>query len=95
MTLAGVKCAIGGDAADLLIGWDLVGQHGQHGRIADVAAGELRRADFQCFLINSDVDLAPDAALRATMLARIPLSFALDLDACAVDQKMQRPGDPR
>ena len=38
-----------------------------------------------------EMDLAPDATLRAPVLARIPLAFALDLDTCAVDQQVQRP----
>jgi len=91
MALAGVECAISGDAGDLLIGWDVVEQFGQHGRVAHVAGGEFRRPDLQGLLINSDVDLAPDAALRAAMLAGVPFPFALDLDACAVDQQVQRP----
>ena len=69
MALAGVKGAIGGDAGDLLIGGDLVEQFGQHGRVADVAGGELGRTDFQCFLVNSDVDFAPDAPFGAAVLA--------------------------
>jgi len=36
------------------------------------------------------MQLAPDAALWAAMLARVPLTFALDLDTCAVDQQVQR-----
>ena len=71
-------------------GRDLVEQFGQHGRIADVAGGELGSADFQRLLVDSDVDLAPDAAFGAAVLAGIPLPFALDLDACAVDQQVQR-----
>jgi hypothetical protein len=34
MVLAGVECAINGDAADLMIGWDPVEQLWQHRRIA-------------------------------------------------------------
>jgi len=53
-------------------------------RGADIAAGELDRSDFQCFLIDPEVNLAPDAAFGADMLAGIPLPFALDLDPGAV-----------
>lgn len=36
-----------------------------------------------------------NAASRATMLARMPLAFALDLDPSAVDQQVERtPGAP-
>jgi len=90
MAFTGVEGTIGSNAPDLLIGRDLVEQFGQHGRVAHVAGGELGRTDFQCFLVNSDVDLAPHAPFRATMFACIPLPFALDLDAGAVDQQVQR-----
>ena len=89
VALAGVKGAISGGAGDLLIRWDLVEQIGQHGRIAHVAGGELGCAYFQRLLVNSDVDLAPDPAFAAPMLASVPLTFALDLDASAVDQEVQ------
>lgn len=46
-------------------------------------------SNLQCFLINSEVDLAPDAPFRAAMLACVPLAFPLDLDAGAIDQQMQ------
>jgi hypothetical protein len=36
-------------------------------------------------------DLAQKTALRAAVLAGVPLPFALDLDAGAVDQQVQRP----
>lgn len=82
---------VGGDAGDLLIRRDLVEQLGQHGRVAHITGGELRCPDFQRLLVNSDVDLAPDAALRATVLAGVPFTFAFDLDPGAVDQQVQRP----
>ena len=81
MAFARVEGAIGGDAGDLLIGRDLVEKFGQHPRglsrtsgvrpldVTDVAAGELRRPDPQCLLVDPDVDLAPYTALRAAMLA--------------------------
>ncbi len=90
MALAGVEGAVGGDAGDLLIWWDLVQKLAQHGRVTNIAGGELGGQDFQCLPINSDVDFAPDTPLGATMLAGIPLAFALDLDACAVYQQVQR-----
>jgi hypothetical protein len=42
----------------------------------------------------TDVDLAPDAPLRAAMLAGVPLTFAPDLDPGAVDQQVQRALQP-
>jgi len=50
----------------------LVEKFGQHGRVADIAGCELRSADFECFLVNSNVDLAPDTAFGATVVARVP-----------------------
>ena len=47
VALAGVDCAVGGDAGDLLFGRDLVEQLGRHGRVAHVAGGELCGPDFQ------------------------------------------------
>lgn len=58
--------------------------------VTNIAGGELGGADLQCLLINSDVDLAPDAPFRAAVLAGVPFPLALDLDACAVDQQVQR-----
>ena len=90
MALSGVVGAVSSDAGDLLIGRDLVEQLGQHGRIAHVAGCELDSPDFQGFLINSNVDLAPYTAFGAAVLAGVPLTFTLDLDPRAVDQQMQR-----
>jgi hypothetical protein len=69
MALAGVEGAVGGDGPDLLLGRDLIEQLWQHGRVAHVTGGELGGPDFPCFLVNSDVDLAPDPPFRAAMLA--------------------------
>lgn len=40
MALVSIEGTVGSDAADLLLGWDLIEQHR---RIAHVAGGELRR----------------------------------------------------
>ena len=90
VVITGVVGAIRGDRPNLLIGWHLFEQFGQHGRIADVTVGDLDSPDLQCFRINPEVDLTLDAPLRAAMLARVPLAFALRLDAGAVDEKVQR-----
>jgi len=83
--------AVGGDAADLLMGRDLAQQVRQHRRIADVAPGDLDRPNLQRFLVDPEVDLAPNAPFRTAMLACIPLAFTFDLDPGAVDQQVQRP----
>ncbi len=88
MALARVVGSVGSDAGDLLVGRDLVKQLRQHGRIPDVAAGDLDSPDLKRFLINPKMDLAPDAALCTAVLACIPLPFALDLDTGAVDHEV-------
>ena len=92
---ASVLGAIRGDAADLLVRRDLIEKIGQNRCIANVAPGDLNSPDFQFCSIDPEVDLAPDPPFRATMLAGVPLAFALDLDARAVDEQVQRPFDPR
>jgi len=52
--------------------------------------GPLDRFLVLLHLIDPDVDLAPDPPFRAAMLAGVPLAFALDLDARAVDQQVER-----
>jgi len=71
VAFAGIEGAVGGDAGDLLVGRDLILKFGQDRGVTHIAGGELGGADFQRLLVNSDVELAPDPALRATMLARL------------------------
>ena len=61
--------------------------HGEGWRARVLPGG----ADFQRFLVNPDVDLAPDAPFGTAMLAGMPLAFPLDLDAGAIDQQVQWP----
>ena len=90
MTFPGVVGAICRDAADLLVLWDLTEKIGQHRCIADVASGDFDSPDLQRFLIDPEVDLAPDAAFRAAMLACVPRAFPFDLDARAINQQVQQ-----
>ena len=78
------------DAADFLVCRDLAEQVGQNRCIANVAPGDLNSPNLQCFLIDAKVDFAPDPPLRAAMLAGVPFAFALNLDAGAIDQQVQR-----
>jgi hypothetical protein len=84
VTSARVVCTVRDHAANPLIAQDLVEQIGQHRRISGVAVGDLNRSDFQRLLVDTDVDLAPDASLGAAVLAGIPLAFPFDLDAGAI-----------
>ena len=88
MAFSGVVGAICCDTGNVLIGGDLGQQFGQHGGIPDVAAGDLDRPDLQCFLVDPEMDLAPDATFWTAMLACVPLTFALDLDPGAVDKQV-------
>ncbi len=44
-------------------------------RLTDAAPGDLNGADLQRFLVDPEVDLAPDPPSGATMLAGVPLAF--------------------
>jgi len=76
-----VICPIGCDAADVLIGRDLVQKFWQHGSISDVAAGDLDRPNLQCFFVNSNMYFPRDAPFGAT---RPPETHACmcERDAC-------------
>ncbi len=84
-----------GDRGDLLIRWDLFQQVGQHRCIADFACGDADRADLQCFFVQPEVKLAPQALFASAMLASVPLAFTLSLDPGRIDQQMQRPVPPQ
>jgi hypothetical protein len=91
VAFARIVCTVRCNTPDLFVWWDLVEQIREHRRITNAAAGCLDCTYFQCFLIDTDMYLAPEAAFRPAMLTRIPLTFTLRFDACAVYQKVQRP----
>ena len=88
--LAGIISAVSGDAADLLACRDLAEQVGQDWCIADMALGDLDGSNLQCFLINSEMDLAPDPSFRTTVFAGVPFALSLDLDPGAIYQQVQQ-----
>ena len=45
--------------------------------------------NLQCFFVDSNMYLSPDAAFGAAMLAGVPLAFTFGLDTCAVDKEVQ------
>lgn len=61
VALAGVIGTVCGDATDLLGRWDLVEQVGQDRRISDRAPGDLDGPNLQRFIVDPEMDLAPDA----------------------------------
>lgn len=89
MTLARIVGTVSGDAANLLIGRDQAEDVGQNGRIAEVAAGELYCSDFQRFLVDPEVNLAPNTALLDQQAYVHSIPFTLDLDPGAVDPQAQ------
>lgn len=89
VAFARVVGAICRDAADFLVLRDLTEKIGQNRRIADMTPCDLDSPDLQRFLVNSEVNLAPDTPLGTTMFASVPLTFTLDLDPSAINQKVQ------
>ena len=63
-----------------------------HNNAGDFGGQVIDSADLQCVLVDPYVYLAPYPALRIAMLAGVPLSFTLGLDAGAVDEEVQRAG---
>ena len=59
-----------------------------------MAPGDLDSADLQRFLVDPEMDLAPDAPFGSTMLAGVPLAFARDFDTRA-DSRCSGPLEPR
>lgn len=60
----------------------------RHRGITHVAGGELCGLDLQCFLVNRDVELAPNPPFQGAVLARVP-PLTLNLDASAIDRQVQ------
>ena len=92
VAFTGVVGAIRRDASNLLALRNLAEKVGQDRCLSDVASGDLDSPALQRFLVDPEVDPAPDAPFGATVLAYMPLAFAftLALDARAVDRKVQR-----
>ena len=59
VALSSVIGAVGRDAGDLLVHRDLAYKIRQHGRVTDVASGDLDGSDLQRPFVDADVDLAP------------------------------------
>lgn len=67
MAFAGVAGPVCCDAADGLMWRDLPRKLRQHGRVNDIAGGDLDGANFQRFLVEPNVDFAPNPAVWAAM----------------------------
>ena len=89
----GVISGFGTDLADGMVDRNMVQQFEQHRRITNATAADLFSPNFQRIRTDAQMHLAPLPWLRWAMLLGEPLPFALSLDPCANDQKVQYAGD--
>jgi hypothetical protein len=78
VALSRVVSPVCGHRTDILIVGDLVQQLRQHGRVTHIVGRDFDGSNFQRFLVDTYVYLAPYAPyapVGAAMLAGIPLSF--------------------
>ena len=86
MALAGIIGAVSDDAADLLACRDLAEQIVQDRYITEMVICDLDSADLQCFLINSDTDLAPYSPFVTAMFTVVPLAFSIYINHVSIGQ---------
>ena len=89
MARLGVVGTVPTDAGNRLIGWYLLQQLEQHGRIAHAVVGHLDGPDLQRVGINTQVQLAPLAPVLGPVLLAFPFAFAKERNAGAVHQQFQ------
>ncbi len=92
MASLGVIGAVRADAGNRLIGRYLAQQLGQHGRIAHAVVGHFDGPDLQRARVNAQMHLAPLTPVLGSVFLALPLAFAQELDAGAVNQQVQRRG---
>ena len=68
----------------------LIEQFGKLANVADIVRRQFRRDDFMRAGINAEVQLPPPAARPDAMFLIKPFALAVNLEARAVDEKMQR-----
>ena len=69
---------------------DLIEQISDRRDIADIVRGQFDGDDLMGISVDGNVKFPPPAARPDPMLLVEPFAFAIDLDAGAVDQDMQR-----
>ena len=69
---------------------DLIEQFRHFGNVADIVRRQFHGDDFMRVGINAEVQLAPAAARPDTMFLIQPFALAVNLEAGAVDEEMQR-----
>jgi hypothetical protein len=80
--------AITADAGNVRFRRNFTQQVGQHGSITDAVVGHFHGPDFECGSINTEMDLAPLAAVIGAMLLGLPFALAQHLDASAMEQQV-------
>ena len=68
---------------------DLIKQHRYFGDVTDIVRRQLRGNNLMCDSINPKVQLAPPSARPDAVFVVEPFSVAVNLEAGAVDKKMQ------
>ena len=71
-------------------GLDLIEQFGKFGNVADIIRRQFRGDDFMRVSIKAEVQLPLPAARPDAMVLIQPFTLAVNLQAGAVDEKMQR-----
>jgi hypothetical protein len=59
------------------------------GFVLQIACRAVDSTKLHCFLVDPEVELAPDTAFRAGLRGRMPRALALNLDAGASYQKVR------
>ena len=79
--------AVRGHRCNLSI--NLIKQRRHFGDVTDIVRRQLRGNDFMRDGVNPEVQLAPPSARPNAVFLIEPFSLAVNLQACAVDKKMQ------
>ena len=69
---------------------DLIEQFRHFGNVADIIRRQFHSDDFMRVGINAEVQLAPAAARPDAVFLIQPFALAINLEASAVDEEMQR-----
>jgi hypothetical protein len=90
ITVAAIVGSIGAHLANLVL--DLLKQVGKYLRIFEVIGCHDNGDKLMRGFVHPEVEFAPRAATRVTVLAHFPLALAIDLDACRIYYHVQRLG---
>lgn len=88
ITVAAIVGSISTHLANLV--FDLREQVGKDLRVLEVIGCDYDGDKLKGSLVHAEVEFAPRAATRVPVLAHLPLTLAIDLDACRVTDHVQR-----